>query len=318
MRFVYLTEADVERLLDMRLTMNIVREAFVRLASGEADNVPRTRAIGTGIALHSMSAAASYLGLVGWKQYTTTREGAKFVVGLHDAEGGELAALIEADHLGQMRTGAVTGLAIELLCPAETSELGLFGTGRQATTQLLAACTARPIAKAFVYSRNEGRREQFAEAMSQRMGIDVVAVDRPQEAAEDLPLVITATDSREPVFDGLWLAEGTLLCAVGVNWLNRAEIDSTAVRRADNVVCDSVECCRREAGDFVDALEKGVFDWRRAVDLADVVAGKHVGRSTPDSLVLFKSVGMALTDVAVGGRLLACAREQGLGTTIET
>ena len=150
----------------------------------------------------------------------------------------------------------------------------------------------RPIKRAFVYGRNEQRRESFASQMSEQLHLEVVPVDRPQEAVEDLPIVVTATGSREPVFDGAWLAEGALVCAVGSNWLYKAEIDATVVRRADNIVCDSVEACRNEAGDFVASLEKGIFDWSRAVNLCDVVSGR--GRMhRRDRITLFKSVGMA-------------------------
>ncbi len=220
---------------------------------------------------------------------------------------------MEADRLGQLRTGATTGVAVELVAVPDASEVGLFGAGWQAQSQLEAVSRARPIKVAYVYSRNEQKRVQFAEKMSARLNFEVRPVDRPQEAAEEVPIVITATTSREPVFDGNRLAEGTLVCAVGSNWLNRAEIDTGVVRRADNIVCDSIKACRTEAGDFVDALEKGVFDWSRAVELSDVVAGRATGRNTRDSIVLFKSVGIALEDVALGAKLLERAKRKASG-----
>ncbi|MEX2114035.1 MAG: ornithine cyclodeaminase family protein [Pirellulales bacterium] len=312
MAALYLTEADVEKLVDMPLAIEVCEEAFRRLAAGEADNVPRTRAVAPGIVLHSMSAAAAYLGLVGVKTYTTTRDGARFRLDLYDASGAQVA-MVEADRLGQLRTGATTGVAVQAMADPEATEVGLFGSGWQAQSQLAAVAAARPIKVAYVYSRNEQRRHDFAELMSGRLQIDVRPVDRPQDAAEELPIVVTATHSREPVFDGNWLAEGSLVCAIGSNWLNRAEIDSTVVRRADNIVCDSVAACRNEAGDFVESLEKGIFDWRRAVDLADVVTGRATGRNTRDSMALFKSVGLALEDVALGGKVLELARAQRIG-----
>jgi ornithine cyclodeaminase/alanine dehydrogenase len=275
--------------------------------------MPRQRAQSPGIILHTMCATAPWLGLAGWKCYTTTRHGARFLLGLYDAADGALIALVEADRLGQLRTGATTAVAAEWMASLEAAEVGLFGAGHQAETQLEAIAAARPIRRAYVYSRNEERRAAFAEQMSARLAIDVEPVDRPQEAAEELPIVVTATTSAEPVFDGNWLAEGAFVAAVGSNWLKRAEIDVTAVRRADNIVCDSVEACRQEADDFTDALEKGVFDWSRAVELADVVAGRAVGRSRPESIALFKSVGLAIEDVALGGKLLELARQQGAG-----
>ena len=313
MSAIFLSESDVTELLDVRAAIDALEEAFRRLAAGEASNVPRFRATAPGVVLHTMSAAAPYLSLVGWKSYTTTKQGAKFLVGLHDAANGALVALIEANRLGQLRTGATTAVAAEWLASPDAGELGLFGAGWQAESQLEALVQVRPIQRAFIYSRREEQREAFADRMSERLDIEVIAVDRPQEAAEDLPIVITATNSPEPVLSGEWLAEGCLLCAVGSNWRGRAELDVAAIRRADNVVCDGVEACRNEAGDFTAALEKGIFDWSRAVNLCDVVAGKAVGRNTRESVVLFKSVGMAIEDVAVGGALLERARKSGVG-----
>ena len=310
---IFLSEADVDQLLDMRQAIEVVEEAFRQLADRKAMNVPRVRAKAPGVVLHMMSAAAEYLGLVGWKSYTTTRGGARFYAGLSDGRSGELLAIIESNRLGQLRTGATTAVAIEWMAGMGASEMGLFGAGHQAETQLEAATLARPIKQAFVYCRNETTRKTFVERMSQKLQIDVVPVDRPQEAAEDLPIVITATSSAEPLFDGNSLAEGALVCAVGSNWLTKAEIDTNVIRRADNIVCDSVEACRHEAGDFVAALEKGVFDWSKAVELADVVSGNAVGRSTRDSVTLFKSVGLAIEDVALGGKLLDLARAKSLG-----
>lgn len=311
MPLLFLSESDVERLLDMPLAIDVMREALTALAAGQAYNVPRVRARGTGIVLHSMCAVADYLGLAGWKQYTTTRHGARFHVGLYDQHSGELVALIEANRLGQLRTGAVTGLAAKLLAPAGANEVGLFGAGWQAESQLEAVVAALPIQRVRCYSRSAERREQFARRMSTRLNLPVDAVDEPRQAVDKLPIVITATTSRTPVFDGRWLSGGTLVCAIGSNWLDKAEIDVATVRRAIRVVCDSVECCRNEAGEFSAAIEQGVFDWSRAIELADVVAGRTLGRAQNDDVVLFKSVGMAIEDVALGGKLLELARSSG-------
>ncbi|MEX2121645.1 MAG: ornithine cyclodeaminase family protein [Pirellulales bacterium] len=316
MNAVYLTESDVDHLLDVPTAIEAVEEAFAQLASGDAVNVPRQRAAAPRIVLHTMSAAAPYLGLAGWKCYTTTAGGAKFLIGLYETDSGKLVALVEADRLGQFRTGAATAVAAEWMALPEVSEVGIFGSGKQARAQLAAVAAVRPIKQAFVYSRDPQRRWSFASRMSAELNIEVAPVDRPQEAAEELPIVITATSSREPVFDGNWLDEGTMVAAIGSNWPNRAEIDATVVRRADNIVCDSIEACRHEAGDFVDALEKGIFDWSRAAELADVVAGRAVGRSRPESITLFKSVGLAIEDVALGGKLLELARQHRIGSPL--
>ena len=317
MRVLYLTEAEVRSLLDIRTTIDLVQEAFRQLAAGEAMNVPRQRATAPGVVLHTMSAAATYLGVVGWKSYTTTAAGAQFQVALFDQKDGRQLALLEADWLGRLRTGAATGVAAESMADMRANEIGIFGTGKQAETQLAALCTVRDIHKVWVYSRNDDRRNQFADRMTVQLGIPVEPVDRPQEAVEDLPIVVAATTSREPVFDGNWLAEGAFVAAVGSNALNRAEIDTHVIRRADTIVCDSVDCCRHEAGDFVEALQRGLFDWSRAFNLCDVVTGRASGRYQPESVCLFKSVGMALEDIAVASHIVALATKQGVGKHIE-
>src|SRR5262245_14318884 len=316
MAVLYLTESDVEQLLDMRAAIEAVEQAFRQMSAGKAMNVPRVRAKAPGIVLHSMCAAAEYLGLVGWKTYTTTQTGALFLAGLCDAESGDLIALIEADRLGRLRTGATSAVAAAFMADMAAAEMGLFGTGRQAETQLEAICKARPIKRCYVYSRMRENRERFAADMTAKLGIEVAPVDRPQGAAEDLPIVVTATTSSAPVFDGKDLSEGALVCAIGSNWPHRAEIDVATIRRADNVVCDSCEACRHEAGDFREAIEKGVFDWSRAVDLADVVAGRAVGRNNRQSVALFKSVGLAIEDVALAAVLVERARARGAGRWI--
>jgi ornithine cyclodeaminase/alanine dehydrogenase-like protein (mu-crystallin family) len=305
------SEADVERLLDMPAAIAVVEEAFRRLSVGEAENSPRVRVKAPGIVLHSMSAAAAYLGYVGWKQYTTTPSGAKFLVGLHRQSDGELVALIEANRLGQLRTGAVTGVAAAYLAAMEADRAGLFGTGWQAQSQLQAISIVRPLRRVLVYSRDADRRRRFADQMTGKLGIQVEPADDPQQCVRDMPLVVTATSSSQPVFAGQWLSDGCLVCAIGSNWLHKAEIDVATVRRAGRIVCDSIECCRREAGDFVAALEQGVFTWDQAIELASVV-GESRGQGPPTApariahsgITLFKSVGMAIEDVAVAARIV--------------
>ncbi len=316
MSVLYLNESDVDQLLDMPAVIEVVEEAFRRLAAGEAHNVPRQRAKGDGIVLHSMSAAADYLGMVGWKCYTTTASGAKFHVGLYDRQSGDLIALIQADRLGQLRTGATTGVAAKWLALPDADRLGLLGSGWQAQSQLEAVHVVRPLKQASVYSRDASRRAEFADRMSKQLGIDVVPVEEPRQAVEGFPLVIAATNSRQPVLQGQWISPGAFVAAMGSNWLNKAEIDARVVQRANLIVCDDVECCRQEAGDFCDALEQGQFDWPQAVNLAEVVSKRSGGRQSPDDVVLFKSVGMAMEDVALGHRLFELAQKNNVGVKL--
>jgi ornithine cyclodeaminase/alanine dehydrogenase-like protein (mu-crystallin family) len=310
---IYLREDDVRELLDVETAVEVVEALFRGLADEKAANIPRSRVRAPGITLHVMSAAAEYAGHVGWKAYTTTRSKARFHVGLYAADSGELVALIEADFLGQLRTGAASGVATEYMARPDARTVGVFGTGKQARTQLKAVTTVRRIERAEVYSRNADRRERFARELSEYCGTQVVPVHSPDEAAGEKDIVICATTSEVPVFEGRALEPGTHLNVVGSNYLAKTEIDVETVRRADIIVCDSIEACQREAGDFVQALEAGVTDWPLMHELADVVVDRQTGRALPEQITLFKSVGLAIEDVALAAKLLERAREEKMG-----
>jgi ornithine cyclodeaminase/alanine dehydrogenase-like protein (mu-crystallin family) len=317
MTFLYLTESDVNRLLTIDSVLPIVERAFLELANHQADNVPRRRARAGSTVLHNMSAAAEYLGVVGLKAYTTTKQGARFYVSLFDAASGELLAMLEADRLGQLRTGAVTGVALKYLAPNATS-LGLIGTGYQAETQLAAAAAVLPLQTVRVFGRDPERRQEFARKMSAQHGLAVTPMASAAATVDGLPVVITATSSSKPVLDVNDLASGTLVCATGSNWPQKAELDVATVRRAELVVCDSVAACELEAGDFREALAQQVFSWDRAVELGDIVAGKMANLNQPRELTIFKSVGLAIEDVAVAHEVVRLAKEQGVGRLLSS
>jgi ornithine cyclodeaminase/alanine dehydrogenase-like protein (mu-crystallin family) len=313
MQALYLSESDVRELLDMEIALDVVEEAFRRLGAGEAVNVPRSRAQTSGFCLHTMSAAADWLGYAGYKAYTTTRSGAAFHLALFSQQTGQLVALVEAAGLGELRTGATSGVATEYMARPDARVVGLFGSGRQARTQLKAVCLVRRIELVEVYSRNEDRCREFAETMSELCATRVVVSRSPDEVAAEKDIVICATSAKTPLFEGRVLDDGTHLNVIGSNYLNRAEIDATAVHRADTIVCDSIDQCRLEAGDFVQALEDGAVDWSNMHNLSDVVLGRETGRKTAESITLFKSVGLAIEDVALAARLYEFARAEGLG-----
>ena len=310
---LFLSEDDVRELMDMETSIEVVEQAFRHLADETAANVPRVRAVAPGIVLHNMTASADYLGLVGWKAYTTTKSNARFHVAVYDSSSGAMRALIEADYLGQLRTGAASGVATQYMARPDSKVVGIFGSGKQARTQLKAVCTVRRIEHVAVYSPNAERREKFAEEMSEYCATKVVPVHNPEEAAAEKDIVITASGSKTPVFDGRVLDEGTHLNVIGSNWMQKAEIDSTTVQRADHIVCDSIEACRSEAGDFRGPIQDGITDWRLMRELSDVVTGRKTGRAVPEDVTLFKSVGLAIEDVAMAAKIIDLAQENGLG-----
>ena len=312
MALTFFQDDDVRRLVDMPTAIGVLEAAFCELAEGSAHNVPRRRARIPGIVLHQMSAGIESLGVVGCKVYTTTREGARFHVALFDASTGALNALFDADWLGRLRTGAATGLAVHRMADPAADEVAVIGCGRQAETQLAAVAAVRLLQRVRVYCRDEERRTRFAHRMSRQLQVDVRAVESVRAAVEHCPIVVTVTTSRTPVVPADAVAPRTLICAAGSNWPNKSELDVGLVARCSPIVCDQVEACRLEAGELIQAERAGAFDWGRAIELSDLVAGKVDlacgDGDRPESPRLFKSVGLALEDVALAAEVVRRSR----------
>jgi len=313
-----LNEAEVRQVLTMDLALEAVEQGLRKMALDEAFNISRARAQTDHAMLHIMGAAAKSLGVMGAKVYSASRKGATwFIVPLFDGKTGELLSIMQADYLGQVRTGAASGVATKYMAREDATDVGLFGAGKQAATQLIAVCKVRRVRQVQVFSPNEERRKQFATEMSEICQTEVIAAARPEQAASKKDIVITATTSREPVLQGGWLAQGTHINAVGSNFLGKAELDSAAVRRCATVVVDSKEQARIEAGDFQQPLEDGSLHWAEVRELGQVIVGRFPGRKHPEDVTLFKSLGIGLEDVAVAARVYSRALEAGIGTKID-
>jgi ornithine cyclodeaminase/alanine dehydrogenase-like protein (mu-crystallin family) len=284
---IYITEDDVRRLLPMHSAIDCLRSAFLAYAKGEAQNQPRRRLfLRSGSVLHSMAAAfGKYFGT---KVYSSNvKYGANFTFLLYDSETAKPLAQFEANYLGQIRTGAASGLAADLLAPRRPLDVAFLGSGFQAKTQFEAIAAVRSIASARVWSRTEATRQQFAAATGAR------AVNSAADACRDADVIVTATFAKDPVVPFAAVKSDALILAMGANAANRRELPEELVRKA-RVVADDVEQCRLEAGDLILAD----VDWDQVQSLASVVASN--GKAGEDRrLTVFKSVGLALEDVAV-------------------
>ncbi len=310
-----LRETHVRTLLTMEDAIGALEFAFREWAEGRADNQPRRR-VRAGVFLATMSAALPARGIVGLKAYTSGKDGTRFWVHLFDATTGHPQAVIEADHLGRLRTGAASGLATRYLAREEASVVALFGAGAQALTQALAIVAVRPIKEIRVVNRNPDRRKAFVDELRHAWSAGRIRETvSARDAISGAHVVTTVTSGGSPLFPGTWLEAGQHVNVVGSNWPNRRELDSTAISRADPIVADDLEAAQVEAGDLIMAVADGSLDWTRVASLRDVVAGR-VSRSNPDQISLFKSVGLALEDLAVAGTILQRAEERGLGETI--
>jgi alanine dehydrogenase len=317
MPILLLTEAEVRDLLTMEMALEAVETGLRMMALHEAESISRSRCGTDHAVLHVMSAAANTLGVMGFKAYATSRKGANFCVGLFDGKTGEMTALMQADYLGQMRTGAASGVATKYLARPEASNAGVFGVGKQARTQLLAICKVRTIKHICAFSRHEENCRKFCAEMTPLCQCPVEPASRPEEAAMGKDIVITATTSREPVLLGAWLAQGSHLNIIGSNYLSKTEIDVAVVRRANTIVVDSKDQAHLEAGDFRQARDEGVLQWSSVRELGEVIAGRTPGRQQQSDITLFKSVGLAIEDVATAAKIVARAKELNVGRWIE-
>jgi ornithine cyclodeaminase/alanine dehydrogenase-like protein (mu-crystallin family) len=313
---LFLREADVAALLTMDDVIAAVEGGFRALGAGDAVNRPRTRSVVTGGALHVMHAAVPSLGVMGAKAYATTPRGARFLAILYRLEDGEPVLIAEADRLGQVRTGAATGVATKYLARPEAGALGILGAGWQARSQVAAIAHVRPIALVKVWSRSEDRREAFAEEMKAELGAEVVATETAREAVDGTDVVVTATSAREPVLFGAWLRPGMHVNAIGSNAASRQEIDVDAVRRADLLAVDAIDQAQVECGDLLAAVRAGEPVWERVTELGAIVAGTAPGRAGVEQITLFESQGIAMEDVVALELLYRRALVAGAGQEI--
>ena len=298
---LYLTERDVADLLTPTDAVDAIEACFQRLAAGSIENRPRYRLGLEGGALAVMAAADLELGYAGAKVYAGFAEGARFVVLLFRADSPEVVAVIEADKLGQLRTGAASGVAAKYLAAGSATSLGVIGCGWQAETQVASIRAALPqIERVVAFCRTEERLRAFCEQNGAEPG------ESHQDPAV-CDIVVTATTSKDPVLRGEWLREGALVCAVGANDGRRRELDNVVLERAAFVCCDSVEDAKLESADLIEPVASAVLDWLEVHELQEVVAGEVRGRQADDDVIVFKSNGLAAWDVAAAAAVVARA-----------
>jgi len=311
---LHISEAEVRAMLTMPLAVEAVEEISRKQATGEVVVHPRRRfELPGGGFFHYMAAADFSLGFVAMKQYTYVRDKLRFLVPLYEMRTGDLLALIEADYMGQLRTGAASGVATKYLARKSARVAAIIGTGGQAKTQLQGVAAVRKLESARVYGRDAAKRERFSEEMSERLRIPVHPCASAAEAVGGADIVSTATTASRPVVSGADLSPGAHINAIGANHAHKRELDDEAVASADIIIVDSVEQSRQEAGDLIIAFHGDETCWTGVKKLSEIVAGKASGRTSDTEVTLFKSNGIASWDLAVAMKVYAMAREKGLG-----
>lgn len=311
---LHLTEKDVRKLLTMPMAIEAVEEISRKQADGTVAVQPRRRfELPNGGFFHYMAAMDKASGFVATKQYTYVKGTLRFLVTLYDTETGELVALIEADFMGQQRTGAASGVAAKYLSRPESAVAAIIGTGGQAKTQLEAVAAVRKLKAARAYGRDAQRRASFCDEMSKRLGIPVTPDETAGDAIRGADIVCTATTSPKPVITGAELPTGVHINAIGANHAHKRELDDAAIARVNVIFVDSIAQSKEEAGDLIIPFEKDPSRWNSVHELAELVAGKVTGRTSADQITLFKSNGIAAWDLAVAEKVYLAAKAQGLG-----
>lgn len=316
---VYLSEDDVRQVLTIPLALEAVDAAHRELAAAAApqgpaaQDTPRARTRLPQTTLHLLHGALPGHGVLGFKAYTSNRSGNRFQVHLFDAATGALKAILAADLLGMMRTGAASGVAAKYLARPEARVAGVFGSGWQAEGHVQALCAALPLQRVNVFARDAGRLADFCQRMSELTGVDVRPAASAEALVREAEVLGTVTTAASPLFDADWLQAGCHINAAGSNSLIRQEISEGALRKCGLIAVDTVDAAVKEAGDLLPLFEKGRLQTRQLVELGDIMVGRRPGRSDAGQITLFESQGLAVQDLALASRVLALAEARGLG-----
>ncbi|HET9904559.1 MAG TPA: ornithine cyclodeaminase family protein [Xanthobacteraceae bacterium] len=315
-RPLYITEADVARLARIGDAVEALQEAFAAWRDEGTANIARQRAPLPGGMFNLMGAVYGRKGVYGCKAYGGGPNGALFNISLYDIPTRRLLAVFEANLLSQLRTGAASGLATKLMANPDAKTLGCIGTGRQARAQVLAVCAVRPIAHIRVYSRSPENRAAFARAMAAETGVETAAVDTAEACVREADIIVLITKAAEPVIRSAWVRDGAHINAAGANAANRREVDPATVERASLLVTDDKAQAHIEAAEFRDLVAAGRLGWDAVHELGEVVTGAVPGRKSPHAVTLFKSLGVALEDIAFAELIYRRACEEGAGGRI--
>ena len=310
---LYLTEADVARLVTVKDAIAVLEETFALWHDPGTTNLPRQRAKLAAGSLNLMGAACEKKNIFGLKAYFAGKGGARYHVLLYAGDGSGLMAMIEADLLGALRTGAASGLATKLLANRDAKTLAVIGSGKQARTQVAAVCAVRPIRSVRVYSPSREHRTAFAFAVADELGVETEPVASGDACVAGADVVVTITKSATPVCRGEWLSDGAHVNAAGANAGDRREVDEATVLRAAVRATDHRAQAQIEAGEFRDLVAAGKLAWNDVAELGDLVLGKARGRTAASEITLFKSLGLALEDIAFAELIYRRALEAKVG-----
>ena len=315
---LWIAEADVVAMMDLPAAIVALETGLAAEARGEAQNMLKTHAAwGKGDTLHAIGATFAKEGFVGTKTWAHTEGGATPLLVLLDAHNGSLRAIIEAFALGQMRTASASGVATKWLAAEDAAELAMIGTGKQALTQVAAVVAVRPIRRVRIFGRNAEKRTAFAARVRKELDVEAAEFDAVAEAVRGAAVVTVATRATEPMVDAAMLSRGTHVNAIGAIVSARAEIAQDVFRRATCVTADTVSSAQKLSREMIEFYGKpDDARWSAVLPLSQIVSTQRK-RIAADDITLFKSLGMGISDLALGIELYRRAVAQGLGRKLD-
>jgi alanine dehydrogenase len=314
---LFLWDEDVNQVVAMDHMQEAIETMQRHFGKGQAYNLSRRKIIASGGLLAVMGGGLLYDGVLGIKTYTVVRGKYSSQVSMYDADPGALLCYTQANRLGQLRTGATTGVAVKYLSNPDATTVGIIGTGYQAPTQLEAVCKVRDIKQVKAHSRDPQRREAFATTMSSSLGITVTPVLSHEEAVRGSDIIICIAAAMEPVLEGDWLAPGATVIGAGPTTWRAREVDDATITRADKIFVDSAEQAPVEAGDMASAADRGLLQWSQLQELRHAVSGTVKGRSSPEEIVYAKLMGTGVADVAAAKLAYDMAKARDIGLEME-
>lgn len=311
---IYLTEQDALELLTIHDALSAVDKALSSVSQGTAAVAPRSRASMNGLNLNLLGGSMADTG-AGAKIYVTGGGAAKFWILLFDHKG-TLLALCEADRIGQLRTGAASGVSSRVLARPDSRRLAMIGTGYQARTQVEAIVAATGITEVAVYGRNTSRAETFAAALTADSGVKARVARSVEDAVDDADIVVTMTSATDPLVCPEHLRGGTHYIFAGSNNPGNAEAAPEVLAAMDVLVTDDIEQAKRESGTLLRAAAQGTISWAGVGTLGDSLLGTGRVRTDPHQMTAFVSHGLGTWDTALAQILYTKAQGAGRGVTL--
>ena len=307
----------IEKVMSFDLAISVIEETFRNAGEAQVENPPRMcMPIGDGF-MRFGPAALHHRRVAGFKLWANFGSGpARGWNYLFDMDTGDLLAILHSYSLGRYRTSATTAVAAKYLARSDAQTVGLFGTGRLAGPQLKALKAVRPIKRVVAYSRNPASRLEFAGAMSKELGIEVLAAEKPEDAARDVDIILTITNTTTPVVKGSWLTAPCLVLGIGANQWYERELDEEVIKRAGLVVVDKKDQAKVEGGDLLWPIAHGLLTWDRVAELGDIIVGRVPLPDLRRTSVVFELHGLAICDVAISAAAYDLVKQEGLGREV--